>query len=329
MGVVYKAWHAEQKQGVAVKILRQEVSKDDLSVKRFKHEAVVASRLSHPHIVAVYAYGTTVDHYLYMVMEIIDGKSLAQLEREKRSIGVARTIKIITQVCDALDHAHQNGVVHRDLKPGNIMLTEFEDEPDYVKLVDFGLAKLLNQDVDPQLEPKGEVLGSPLYMSPEQCLGRNIDGRSDIYSLGIVLYEALTGKVPYIGRTAQETIEMQVKSNPESFAAKRADLYIPDQLEAVVRKSLAKDPAERQQTMKELALELEAAVPKRTEIAVSMGRTVETIGRTTETSIKRPAKAVVVRKRNNKIGLTIGLGFLIVLALAGVAYKIFFSNLPG
>ena len=320
MGVVYKAWQAEQKQGVAVKILRQEFSDDDLSVKRFKHEAMAASRLSHSHIVALYDYGTTVDDYLYMVMEIIDGKSLAQLEREKRSIGVARTIKIITQVCDALDHAHQNAVVHRDLKPGNIMLTEFEDEPDYVKLVDFGLAKLLDQQGDPELEPKGEVLGSPLYMSPEQCLGRNLDGRSDIYSLGIVLYEALTGKVPYIGRTAQETIEMQVKNEPESFAAKRADLYIPEQLEAVVRKSLAKDPNARQQTMRELALELEAAVPKRIEPAVSISRTVDT-------SIKKPVKTIVTRKRNNKMSLTIGL--LIILVLAGFAYKFFLSNLPG
>jgi len=142
MGVVYKAWQAEQKQGVAVKILRQEFINDDLSVKRFKHEAMAASRLSHPHIVEVYDYGTTVDDYLYMVMEIIDGKSLAQLEREKRSIGVGRTIKIITQVCDALEHAHKNGVVHRDLKPGNIIVSDGGS----IKILDFGLAKIISAD---------------------------------------------------------------------------------------------------------------------------------------------------------------------------------------
>ncbi len=315
MGVVYKAWEDKTKQGVAVKILRQQFINDELAVKRFKHEAIAASRLSHPHIVALYDYGSTVDGYLFMVMEIIDGKSLAQVVRDKRSLGVAPAVKIITQACDALDHAHQRGVIHRDLKPGNILLTEFDGEQDYVKLADFGIAKLLINDgdqvVDTDIEPTGEVLGSPLYMSPEQCLGRDVDERSDIYSLGIVIYETLTGKVPHIGRTAHETIEMQIQKDPPSFNTKRPDLYIPERLEAVVLKALAKDPAARQQTMKEFADELEAAISKKTDaidVRPSIGR-----------AKKTPSKPVVSHNRRNIIGVAIGL--LIALVLAGLAFK--------
>lgn len=322
MGVVYKAWEDKTKQGVAVKILRQQFISDELAVKRFKHEAIAASRLSHPHIVTFYDYGSTVDGYLFMVMEIIDGKSLAQVIRDKRSLGVARAVKIITQACDALEHAHQSGVIHRDLKPGNILLTAIEDEQDYVKLVDFGIAKLLIKDgdkvVDTDIEQKGEVLGSPLYMSPEQCLGLEIDGRSDIYSLGVVIYETLTGKVPHIGRTAHETIEMQIQKDPPSFNAKRPDLYIPERLEAVVLRALAKDPAGRQQTMNELADALEAATSKKNdsiEIRPSVAM-----------SKKVLSKPVLSHKRRNLIAAAIVL--LVALVLAGLACKNNFTTAP-
>ncbi len=307
MGVVYKAWQEGLKRSVAVKVLRHQFLNDEMSVKRFQQEAIAASRLAHPHIVALHDYGSTGDGYLFMVMDIIDGKSLAQEEREKKTIGVDRSIKIITQVCDALEHAHRNGIVHRDLKPGNIMLTQFHSEPDYVKLVDFGIAKLLVKEEDQELTQKGEVFGSPLYMSPEQCLGKDLDGRSDIYSLGTVLYEALTGFVPHLGRNAIETIDMQIHKDPMSFASRRPDIYIPERLESVILKALAKDPAARQQSMKELALELEAAVPRKND---SLNLRVK----------MEPAAKVSSWKELANLASVIG-GFVIVLIIAGLGIK--------
>ncbi|MBS1953287.1 MAG: serine/threonine protein kinase [Cyanobacteria bacterium SZAS-4] len=311
MGVVYKAWEDKTKQGVAVKILRPQFLEDELAVRRFKHEALATSRLSHPHIVALHDYGSTTDGYLFMVMEIIDGKSLAQVVRDKRQLAIARTVNVITQVCDALEHAHQSGVIHRDLKPGNIMLTQFAGEQDYVKLVDFGIAKLLHNDDehDSGIEQKGEVLGSPLYMSPEQCLGRPLDGRSDVYSLGIVMYETLTGKVPHIGKTAHETIEWQIQKDPMSFKAKRPDLHIPELIESVVFKALAKDPAARQQSMKEFANELQEALAK-SDDALDLRSSVgmSKISRT---------KSVESRKPNKMMAMVIAL--LVTLVLAGLA----------
>lgn len=265
MGVVYKAWQENLKRRVAVKVLRQQFLEDQTSVKRFQQEAIAASRLAHPNIVTLHDFGSTEDGYIYMVMDIINGKSLAQEMRERRTIGVERTIKIATQVCDALEHAHRNGIVHRDLKPGNIMLVESPEGGDYVKLVDFGIAKVLEKDEDQELTQKGDVFGSPLYMSPEQCLGHDLDGRSDIYSLATVMYECLTGCVPHKGRNAIETIDKQIHQAPASFADVRPDIYIPERLEAVVMKALAKSPAARQQTMKELASELQASVPRKNE----------------------------------------------------------------
>lgn len=305
MGVVYKAWQENLKRYVAVKVLRHQFLNDEMSVKRFQQEAVAASRLAHPHIVALHDYGSTTDGFLFMVMDIIDGKTLAQEEREKKTIGVDRAIKIIAQVCDALEHAHRNGIVHRDLKPGNIMLTDFHGEADYVKLVDFGIAKLLVQEEDQELTQKGEVFGSPLYMSPEQCLGKDLDGRSDIYSLGAVMYEALTGFVPHLGRNAIETIDMQIHKDPLPFANKRPDIYIPERLETVVLKALAKDPAERQQSMKMFAMELEAAVPKKNQ-SLSL-RAIE------------PTSTATTSKPLNRVAL-VG-GIVACLAVVGVGLK--------
>ncbi|HEY9683455.1 MAG TPA: serine/threonine-protein kinase [Drouetiella sp.] len=311
MGVVYKAWQDNLKRRVAVKVLRQQFLEDQTSVKRFQQEAIAASRLAHPNIVTLHDFGSTEDGYIYMVMDIINGKSLAQEIRERRSIGVERTINIVTQVCDALDHAHRNGIVHRDLKPGNIMLVDSPDGADGVKLVDFGIAKVLEKDEDQELTQKGDVFGSPLYMSPEQCLGHDLDGRSDIYSLATVMYECLTGLPPHKGRNAIETIDKQIHQAPSSFAEVRPDIYIPERLEAVIMKALAKSPNSRQQTMKELATELQASVPRKNE-ALNLRARIE------------PVNSASIHSGFVKLGLVaficvgLGAGFLALGNLGGL-----------
>lgn len=318
MGVVYSAVDNQTKQRVAVKILREQFMNDDIAVKRFKHEAIAASRLSHPHIVSLHDYGETVDGYNYMVMEIIEGKSLAKVVHERRSLSADRTVHIVTQVCDALEHAHERGVVHRDLKPGNILLTSFEDDQDYVKLVDFGIATLMVPDRefdDTQIEKDGEVLGSPLYMSPEQCLGRPQDGRSDIYSLAIVAYETLMGKVPFIGRTGHETIEMQLQNHPMSFASKRPDLTVSANLESAVFKALEKKPVDRPQSMQEFAQNLRDALSANVPPA-PFNKSTASVG-------KPSLKATMVQKEKRGTKIALAIGLLAIVVIAFITLKLF------
>lgn len=264
MGHVYQAKHELMHRRVAIKIMRAQFVADQVSVKRFNFEAIALGKLEHPHIIATYDHGTTIHGQPYIVMEYLQGRSLADLVKELRGLPVGRVIDVFDQVCDALDYAHKKGVLHRDLKPGNIMLTEKEGVFDYVKVVDFGVAKLMevNGEEAQSLTQQGEVCGSPVYMSPEQCLGQALDRRADIYSMGIVLYETLTGKLPLIGKNMMETMGKHIHETAIPFQQSRPDLYIPEPLEAVIMKALAKKPEQRQQTMAQLRAELLAADPR-------------------------------------------------------------------
>ncbi len=266
MGVVYLAYHELMDREVAIKMLRAQFLNDTLSVKRFQQEAKAASRLKHPNVVTTYDFGVTATGQPYMVMDRLKGRSLAQEIKEKGQISVERCIHIFSQACDALDHAHRQGVIHRDLKPGNIMLEETEDNQDFVKVVDFGVAKLIpinNVSEESQtLTQAGEVCGSPVYMSPEQCLGQSLDARADIYSMGVVLYETLTGKLPLLGKNMVETMSKHLNETPPPFHEVRPDLYIPERVEQVVMRALSKDPYQRPQTMAELAQDLQFSIPR-------------------------------------------------------------------
>ncbi|MCC6977374.1 MAG: serine/threonine protein kinase [Candidatus Melainabacteria bacterium] len=265
MGVVYRGKHSLMERIVAIKMLLSQLISDTNSVKRFQQESKAAARLKHPHIIDVYDFGISPAGQPYIVMEFLEGTPLSDLIKKEGQIGVERSIKLISQACDALDHAHKQGVVHRDLKPSNIVLTQYDEEKDYVKVVDFGVAKLIeagNNNEGQRLTQAGEVCGSPVYMSPEQCMGQDLDARSDIYSMGIVLYETLTGKLPILGKTMVDTMSKHISEPPVPFNEARPDLYIPERLEWVVLKAMAKDPAQRHQTMEEFKLDLDLAIPR-------------------------------------------------------------------
>ncbi|CAN5132394.1 hypothetical protein BH10CYA1_BH10CYA1_56550 [soil metagenome] len=263
MGVVYKARHALMDRIVAIKMLQAQLISDSMSVKRFQQESQSASRISHPNVITVYDFGISPSGQPFIVMDYLQGISLADVIKEEGQIGVERSIKILAQACDALDHAHKMGVIHRDVKPTNFVLINYDEEKDFVKVVDFGVAKLMNTTADGQrLTQAGEVCGSPVYMSPEQCTGAELDQRSDIYSMGIVVYETLTGKLPILGKTMVDTMSKHISEMPPSFQQARPDLYIPERLEQVVFKALAKDPNDRHQSMDELRIDLENAIPR-------------------------------------------------------------------
>jgi serine/threonine protein kinase len=243
---------------VAVKTLRVQGLSDERTVKRFQREAELLSHLNHPRIVQVAHYGTTSRGQPYFVMDYLTGINLADLLKNQVCLPPHRVKDIFSQVCGAVDHAHRCGVIHRDLKPGNIMLMDHDEPGDMVKVVDFGIARF--EEEAQRLTKLGEVWGSPIYMSPEQCTGAQLDVRSDIYSIGICMYEALTGKVPYLGKNYVETMSLQIMAEPKRFADLCPEKNIPSSLERVVRKTLEKEPDHRYQTMAELRADLEESL---------------------------------------------------------------------
>ncbi len=246
MSTVYKAEHLFMSKTVAVKILHSHLEVQSQTVRRFQQEAKAAGALSHPSIVSVRDFGLTEDGRMFLIMDCVEGKSLAAEIKERGTIPVAELVSWILDILDGLEHAHSKGVVHRDLKPGNIVLSEDKDGVKKPKIVDFGIAKLTSGVDDQHLTSTGEIFGSPLYMSPEQCSGQMLDGRSDVYSMGCVMYEALTGEAPFVGDSALLTMNMQLSSVPESMRTKKHD--IPIWLNEIVLKALEKNPKDRIQS---------------------------------------------------------------------------------
>ncbi|MCS6884980.1 MAG: SUMF1/EgtB/PvdO family nonheme iron enzyme [Acidobacteriota bacterium] len=260
MGVVYKARHVNFNRQFAVKVLKRELFNDDQARKRFQNEANAAGAIRHPNAIAITDFSITSDGLAYLVMDLIEGKSLREIIKSEGQMGQVRTVKLISQVCDAVAAAHRKGIIHRDLKPDNIMVETHEDSgEEIVRVLDFGIAKLSQTPgYTENITVGGAILGSPYYMSPEQCDGRQLDIRSDIYSLGIILYEMLAGKVPFRAQTPWGLVKMHCSVPPAPLRKHRPD--INPQLEQVVLKALLKDPNDRQQTATELRRELEAAI---------------------------------------------------------------------
>lgn len=260
MGSVYIATQEPIDRKVAVKVLLGKLAEDEIAVKRFEQEARAISKMQHPNTVTIYDFGHTAeedDERLYIVMEYLKGRTLTQLLRKEKVINPIRAAKIMRQVCASLSDAHAAGIIHRDLKPDNIFLTEVGGDPDWVKVLDFGVAKLADSEGAGTLTQTGMIFGTPKYMSPEQAEGRPIDYRADIYALGVVMYELLVGRPPFVADTPVGLLLKHISEPPAPFAKIRPDLTIDPRIEAIVMKSLDKRPDGRQQAVSDLAAELE------------------------------------------------------------------------
>lgn len=253
MSVVYKAQHKLMDRTVAIKMLHAGIKGDPASLERFRLEAQAASSLNHQNIIAVYDFGVTPQSEAFFVMDFLDGESLADMLERKGRLPWERAVTIFKQICDGLGAAHRKSIVHRDLKPANVVLIK-DEGIEIVKLVDFGIAKLLPGagKQQQQLTKTGEIFGSPIYMSPEQCLGKELDIRSDIYALGCLMYETLTGQPPLLGETFLETLNKHVGEKPKPMNEVAPDANIPAELEQIIFKCMEKDPKDRFQTTEEI-----------------------------------------------------------------------------
>jgi DNA-binding NarL/FixJ family response regulator/tRNA A-37 threonylcarbamoyl transferase component Bud32 len=252
MSNVYRAKHKLMQRLVAIKMLHRQFLTEESQTIRFYHEAKAAGVLNHPNIVPIFDFGVTPQHQPFLVMDFVDGISL-QDELDGKVMEVRRALKIFVQICDALAHAHKRSIAHRDLKPSNIMLLKADDGSDFVKLLDFGVAKFLAEtNPDLHLTKTGDLFGTPLYMSPEQCMAKPTDARTDIYSLGCVMYEVLCGQVPFAYNSAYETMNAHVSEKPSRLPFLVPGRAIPVELESLVMKMLEKDPDNRPQTIIEV-----------------------------------------------------------------------------
>jgi tRNA A-37 threonylcarbamoyl transferase component Bud32 len=256
MATIYRATRVHIGDVVAIKVLHAELLRDPQFAERFKREAQAAARLKHPNVVAIYDFGVSSDAVIYLVMELVEGRNLRAIIREQGPLPTALAAEIVRQVCAALTEAHRQHIVHRDIKPANIAVEESPDGP-RVKVLDFGIASLRGGATMANLTQTGAVMGTPAYMSPEQCLGEDLDGRSDIYSLGVVLFEMLCGVVPFNSPTATAVVMQHVQQAPPPLRV--LNVSISPAVEAVVLRALAKRREDRFQTAREFADALAAA----------------------------------------------------------------------
>ncbi|MBL0212849.1 MAG: serine/threonine protein kinase [Myxococcales bacterium] len=257
MGVVYEAEHTGLGKRVAIKLILEKYTGDSEAVARFTREAQAATRIGNPHIIDVMDIGTAPDGRAYVVMELLSGSPLSKVVEEQGQMPPNRAINIMRQVLKAVGAAHAKGIVHRDLKPDNIFLLDHADSPDFVKLLDFGISKMIDPDLQvaaTKLTTTGVVMGTPLYMAPEQAMGAEIDHLADVYACGVIMYELLAGKPPFDGATYAVLVAKLLTSEPPLLTEYRPGLS--GKLVSAVHRALEKDPTARWQSAEAFAAAL-------------------------------------------------------------------------
>lgn len=268
MGRVYLAEHVKMGRKSALKVLHPGMVKNVDAVTRFNREAGNASRITHPNVAAVYDFGETADGLIYLAMEYVEGVSLTKLVAENGALPPRRAAEIVRQTGEALSAAHDVGLVHRDLKPDNILLAKTRDGDDLVKVVDFGIAKAPGNESQ-KVTKTGHVIGTPDYMSPEQLAGDPLDGRSDVYSLGLVAFYMLTGALPFTSESAQESLIMRLTDNPMRLGAAAPDVDWPADVQAAIDKALQRHAGERYQSASEFGRALYVAIERMPPTAIT------------------------------------------------------------
>jgi serine/threonine-protein kinase len=335
MAMVYRAQDTLLNRAVALKILYPELSEDPLFVERFRREAQAAANLSHPNIVPVFDWGEDDDETYFIVMELVEGTSLAEMLQNSVTLTAARSAQIVAQVAAALGYAHRSGVVHRDVKPGNILITR----EGQVKVTDFGIAQAVSSE--DHLAEAGSVMGTATYFSPEQAEGAAVDGRSDVYSLGVVLYVMLVGRPPFVGDTPVEVSSQHVHNAVPPMS--QFSSSVPPDLEAIVMKALSKSPSNRYESADEMRADLirfsegqpvHAAMRDAVFFGADATRSVAAVAgeRTRSVPVMEGPRTDVRRRRRSYAGVILA---LVILLIAGAAYaylqhnKVTTVSMPG
>lgn len=327
MGIVYRARHTIIGKNVAIKLLRMEYCHDQGVVERFIREAKAASRIGHPNIVDVTDFGQLQDGQIYFVMEELVGDTLGQVIKDSSNgIEKNRTLDLSIQIAQGLAAAHEKGIIHRDLKPENIFVVNpctdavIDDatgsQKDYIKLLDFGIAKFNNIKA-PRITRLGSIFGTPQYMSPEQASGEDADHRGDIYALGCILYQMVSGKLPFIADTFMGTLTKQIHKKPAQFKTIRPDLDLPQDLEAVVMKMLNKDPSKRYQSMRQVIRALNSCYQQNASVSrAARYRGTEEVDPLVERESRNGKK-----RFSNRLWIVIAFLFFAVIAVVALLLK--------
>ena len=261
MSFVYLATDVATNHRYAIKVLSSALSQDDTAMARLKREASLGMRLEHPNICHIIRLGETEDGLVYVVMPFVEGEILSDRNQRMGVLPVEMTVNLVRDIAEGLHFAHQLRIVHRDLKPENIMVTKNSDGSERAVVMDFGLAKERRVGAEIQkLTSTGTILGTPEFMSPEQLRGKPLDPRTDVYSLALMTYEMLTGKLPFVGRTQQETMIARLRSDPIPLRQMKPELNLPEGIEKTITKALSRDPDGRFPTSLEFAAGLEQAL---------------------------------------------------------------------